>query len=363
MLRYSAHSAQFFARLLPGPGGEGAFLVGEARAYGTKAWALRVSAGGSVLWENLYEEYDASHFTAMAPMPDGGFLAAGGAEPYSPNYRGEFQYGLARRFSADGRLLWERLYGGSKRVFGAAAPMPDGGAALAGTAYAPQAEAFLMRIDPEGEPLWIASGGGASFHGLCAQADGSILAVGDMQHGDPAERRACWARFGPDGARTDLKLSDLDGVSSFRAAAPRPGGGAFLGGTAAGEAQGTERALVIATDAEGRVEWRLIVGEAPADIGLRAMAAGDDGSVLLAGRHRGHAGAPESAWAAKAAPDGALLWQSAHGQGVSAHFADAAALPDKTAYFAGSIQEKEKAEAWLMHVDAKGRPLSAKPGP
>ncbi|MDR1797386.1 MAG: DUF805 domain-containing protein [Clostridiales Family XIII bacterium] len=102
-------------------------LLVKTDSAGTKEWVKR--------WSGALED----HFYALTKAPDGTFLAAGGTRStnsgdFSSMGGNRHTDAFAVRFDQQGKVAWERLYGGDRvDWFFSAFPKPDGGFVLAGS--------------------------------------------------------------------------------------------------------------------------------------------------------------------------------------------------------------------------------------
>ncbi len=162
----------FFMGVASHPDG-GAYATGARNTTTQLGWMVRFSAAGKVLWERTLKGYGYA-LNAAAPLADGGLLVAGS----------KVVNGKQRPFlgveSASGALGWQRVwsdrlgYVGSVRTLG-------GGDLLVGLSDGPSQHATLMHTDPWG-------------HEGCAKA-GACLSK-SCDDNDPCTVDACAASGG-----------------------------------------------------------------------------------------------------------------------------------------------------------------------
>lgn len=164
---------------------------------GGDGWLVRVDGQGQKLSERSFGGSDGDQFFVMEPTSDGGFVLGGKSRSpadgnkTSPNY-GSDDFWLVR-LDAAGEVLWDRSYGGADSDYLLALkPTVDGGFILAGYSASPPGgtktapnygliDAWLVRVDAEGNPLWDVSFGGSASDDLKAVVvlpDGGFLAGG-----------------------------------------------------------------------------------------------------------------------------------------------------------------------------------------
>lgn len=139
--------------------------------YFTGSWwatkVMKLDLGGNVLWERQFKESSGEALTATA---DGGVVVTG----YNASNEGYFEglhRGMADAFllklDTDGEVEWAHTYGGSSGEEGrSVVQMADGGFLLAGWSYSTDGTfeglkdhnniaGFLIRTDPNGELEWV----------------------------------------------------------------------------------------------------------------------------------------------------------------------------------------------------------------
>jgi hypothetical protein len=99
------------------------------------AWAMKVTAGGAVEWKKTYHGDYRESFHSIIVMLDGGYVAAGSTDSFSP-HRGE--RALLMKLSSNGDIAWQRTYGRDDAQDGysygtSVVPAPDGALYVAGT--------------------------------------------------------------------------------------------------------------------------------------------------------------------------------------------------------------------------------------
>ena len=136
--------------------GDGCFMVaGYSTSFGAEGgdiYLLKIDASGDLLWEKTFGGSGAESAFSMAEY-DGdvyvsGFTTSGDAV-------GGDAYLL--KVNSTGALLWDRTYGGSGAEAASSVIMLDGGdAVLAGysTSVGRDANVYMVRVDPSGEPVW-----------------------------------------------------------------------------------------------------------------------------------------------------------------------------------------------------------------
>ena len=71
-------------------------------------WVMKLAAGGAVEWKKIYHEVFRESLKSIIATPDGGYVAAGSTDSFSP-HRGE--RALLMKFFSNGDIEWQRTYG------------------------------------------------------------------------------------------------------------------------------------------------------------------------------------------------------------------------------------------------------------
>ncbi|QNF31554.1 T9SS type A sorting domain-containing protein [Adhaeribacter swui] len=130
-------------------------------------WLLKVDANGNRLWDKTYGGNNNDYLTDVTPTKDGGFLLGGysnsdvGFEksegqlgPITPNvsYSG-FDYWIIK-INKSGKILWDKVYGGTQSDRLAALVKSPEGYVLAGTSSSPPG-AYKSEKSRGGDDYWL----------------------------------------------------------------------------------------------------------------------------------------------------------------------------------------------------------------
>ena len=233
----------------------------------TDFWAVRIGAGGDLIWENSFGGSNSDNLHAVVQTADGGFLLAGtsssGADGNKTNASfGSSDFWIVRTDSA-GHKLWDRAYGGtgSDDLWRVRA-LPDGSFLLGGSSSSPASgnktspnfggyDFWLVHVDAKGDPLWDRSFGGTDREELRVlerAADGGLLLAGYSE--SPAGTNKTSPCFG--GLDFWLVRADANGNKVWEAsfggsgpdfaiaAQPATNGGWIVGGVSASETNGNK---------------------------------------------------------------------------------------------------------------------------
>jgi putative intracellular protease/amidase len=217
LARFDAAGEVVWARSFGGPGTEygndvlavpgGWVATGFTTSSGAGSrdvLLVRFDRSGEVVWSHTFGDVGPEEGVALAPAGEG-FLVAGWI---ASEGTGEEDV-LVLRTDAEGRLVWQRTYGGHRSETGnGLCPSGDGGhylSASTGTFGGSNSDLWLLRLDAAGDTLWTRAYGprgrrGYGFdwgNGMAAADDGGVLLFG---YTDSVDIMDGWAvRVGTDG--------------------------------------------------------------------------------------------------------------------------------------------------------------------
>lgn len=170
-------------------------LPGQTHFGGADAFVVKLDAAdGDPVWTHQFGTSGHDDATSVAVDADGNVLVAGltaGAFP-GQSHLGEVD-AFVRKLDADGEPVWTRQFGsdGNDPAFGLAidtrgdlvvSGYTDG--VLDGASPAGNADAFAIKLDPDGERLWTQQYGTVESdygNGVAVDARGFVLLVGTTQ--------------------------------------------------------------------------------------------------------------------------------------------------------------------------------------
>ena len=240
---------------------------------------------GTALWDRTYGGIASDVPEAIAVLPDGGFALAGSTQSKGAGFR---DFWLVRTDS-DGTLLWDRTYGGhSEDRGGRFAVLIDGGFALVGTTQSKgdgKGDAWLVRTDSEGAPLWDKTYGGPEYDfgfAVAVLPDGGFALLGATQS-KGSGNEDCWLiRTDPWGTLLWDKIYGGSGWERCSLITVLPDGGLALSGFTSSKGAGATDAWLVRTDASGTLLWDQTYG-GPAGDSASSVAVLPYGGFAFAG--------------------------------------------------------------------------------
>ncbi len=342
---------------------DGGFIAaGRTKSFGagnTDAWVVKLDASGDVEWAKAYGGTDDDRAYAAVPTSDGGYAVVGGT--WSWHAPGDDWYGLwVFKLDASGEIVWQQVYGGHPdddddhwEILETA----DGGLLLAGMNSVADDQAWILRLDAQGDVSWqrtVGGSGNEAFYSVDATADGGWIAAGITTSAGQGLTDALVARLDASGGVMWQKAyggDDLDYAFAVRAV---PSGGYAVAGLTYSFGPGSENIWVARLDEEGTVMWQKAYGLPGAFAEANGLAALDDGGFIVSGwLDDGQNGG--DAWLLRLDAGGAVVWSRTYGgSGYERAWSVVAAGDDFAAVGLAASLGAGYWDAWILKVDAVG---------
>ena len=148
-------------------------------------YLAKLDTHGKIVWQIAFGGTDEERGNAVVETSDG-YVAVGSTESFGLNYKDIYVVKTDKK----GRFLWQRRYGGSRddEAFGAIA-LKDGSVVITGRSESFSRrkgfELYLAKIDRDGRLLWERTYGGEdddAGYSLVQADDGGLVVVGERQH-------------------------------------------------------------------------------------------------------------------------------------------------------------------------------------
>lgn len=156
-------------------------------------WVVKINKSGTLLWEKSYGGKEIDEAYQIVPTSDGNFLIVG--DTRSSDQDVTAQYGGADvwviKIDADGKLIWQKNYGGSSFDAARAVVKVSNGYVVTGssrssdqdvTSNKGQNDIWVIKIDEQGKLIWQKSLGGTDVdvaYGITRLQDQSLVIVGE----------------------------------------------------------------------------------------------------------------------------------------------------------------------------------------
>lgn len=285
------------------PTQDGGYIVtgdteGSISGSGT-VWVAKLDGKGSTVWEQDYEKSRRGTPSAIIATADGGYVVAGRVQSKNPDY---FD-GWVAKLDGEGKVVWERFYGGQDdENIAAISETPDGGYIFAGATQskgAGKSDAWVVKINSSGEVRWEHTYGSPND-----DAATDLIALGDQGYAIAGWTDGDLERHKRDGwiIRLDAKGNKLwehayGGRQNdvTRAIRPANSGGFIVVGTTVAQEEGSTDAWVFRVDKDGHELWHRSIGGNEND-GASAVVPQLDGAFIVVGETRSKGAGESDAW-------------------------------------------------------------------
>jgi uncharacterized delta-60 repeat protein len=268
------------------------------------------------------------------------------------------------KFASDGSLTWQRIWNGTT-IRGLGRPdvavSADGSVYVTGVTADNQNDAVLLKFDASGTLVWErAWGGAASDQGLAVATalDGSVYIAGTAESFGSSTGLFV-VKFDAAGNLVWQKISD---GAAGNAVAVASDGSVYAAGTTPRPGQiGNFDIVVLKITAAGSLVWQRTYSAGEVVDPRGRMAAGPDGSIVMAGAIQtvSRRSADIAALIVKLTSDGALVFDKQF-NGRNTETGDGVAIaPDNTIYVAGTTTTfgAGDQDAFVLHLQPTGKKL------
>lgn len=247
-------------------------------------WILRLDRDGNVLWQKTYDRGDGDQANDIQATSEGGLIVVGTS---AANRAGTQLQGAILKLDADGSIQWSRREGTHGTKLNAVRQAKDGGYVAVGstTSGSGDGEDFLiLRLDSSGARLWDlyhGSPAGAdandAANDVIETGDGGFAVVGTRSAQSPPDDDVWLVRLDPNGEPLWWLEYGSPADNSRGSGIQEMSDGTFLIG---GEHQAD--GLLFRTDSSGALIWRKRYGGALQDR-ISRLELTLDGGVIAAG--------------------------------------------------------------------------------
>ena len=295
-------------------------IVGECKSFNAERSDIcvtRVNKEGETLWRKMLGGKRKDKGVAISRAKDGNLLILGSSKSFNPS-NGYDLY--IAKLSLNGKLLWQKSFGGDRDEFaGGIAGTNDGGVLAVGSTESfskkGYRDIYIVRLDKDGNEVSVKTIGGKlndDAKALTRTADGNFIIVGsrELKHSGDADffimklnqkGEKIWART--------LGQNENDVLLSV---APTPNGGIVATGkTRSYNSEQTDLA-VMNFNKKGKLIWFKIYGFKYYDEGT-AITMTKDGGYVVAGKTNSMGKGDFDVYVLALSSRGELLWSKLYG--------------------------------------------------
>ncbi len=316
-------------------------IVGTCKSFGaqrTDICVTRMTANGKMRWRLWLGGKKKEEGRAISRAADGSILVLGSSKSYSKNYDYDL---LAAKISLEGKLVWQKTFGGKRDEFaGGISGTDDGGALLVGSSEsfgagdkniyivklnkngkvmtaqsvggikddiaasitrtrdgkfvmvgsreverAGDSDFFIMKMDQNGKKIWAKTYGGEyedSLMGVTATIDNGIVAIGKTRSYGSKQSDLTVMKYDKNGKLIWHKIYGFKYYDYGNAVATTRDGGFILAGGTNSLGKGNHSVYILALDKSGKLIWSHVYGGERKDI-AHGAARMSDGSIMVVG--------------------------------------------------------------------------------
>lgn len=272
--------------------------------------------------------------------------------------------GWAVRLDEEGKVLWERTYGGTGLdALTTVIEASRKGYYVAGVTNSKGqggVDGWVLRLDEKGEILWEQTLGGKLNDAIAASAlmaDGSVLLAGYTRSQGAGKRDAWFVKVGEDGKVVWNRAVGGKDRDEMAYITPIPGGGFAAAGITKSFGAGNADAWVILLDAQGQHVWDRKIGDAAWNA-AQFISPMPGGGFIAAGNTRSKTSGKSDVWVFRLDPQGKLLWEKSRG-GADIDYATSVHALRKGGVLVGGVTRSKGEggyDAWLIALDDGGNP-------
>ena len=320
------------------------------------AWLIKTDANGNQLWSKKFGGMgeDAAHFVQQTS--DGGYILAGYTSSF---WTSDYDVWLIKT-DASGNELWSKTFGGTNDDWTESVQQTtDGGYIVAGrtASYgAGSGDAWLIKIDPNGNQLWSKTYGGRSddnINRVQQTSDGGYILTGFTASYGAGDLDVWLIKTDANGNELWSKVFGgvaYDGAFSVRQTSD---GGYILSGATKSYGAGDADFWLLKTDSSGNESWNKTFGSTGNDWAWSVHQT-SDGGYVIAGEMESDSDRNKEAWLIKTDANGNELWNKTFG-GIKNDRATHAQQVSDGGYILVGITESYGSgneDVWLIKVSS-----------
>jgi hypothetical protein len=300
-------------------------------------WIVRVDGNGRLLWEKSFGGRAIDRGRAIVETPDHGLVIAGATESKGA---GEFDAWVIK-VDANGELLWDRHFGAAATDWvSALVATSDGGLALG--AYTQDESGgpydfWVIKLNGDGELLWERRYGGAATDwstAITETLDKGLVVVGHTESKGNGGADFWVLKLDADGEPLWDRTFGGPKLDYASAVTATRDGGIVVGGMTRSVGAGGFDIRVLKLNSSGEVIWDQTIGGAQNDW-VRAIIQTRDSGYALAGYTDSQGAGLYDVWLIKLASDGAILWERTYGDTANEWARALVEMPDGGLALAG----------------------------
>jgi pimeloyl-ACP methyl ester carboxylesterase len=307
------------------------------------------------MWQKAYGGSGQDNVRSLAPTSDGDYIAVGSTSSFGA---GSSDFWVLKLDGAGG-IVWQKTYGGSGDDVADSVVVTNDGFAVAGwtnSSSHPNSGAWVLKLDEDGNVVWQKTFGQKDAfsnlfgraHSIVATSDGGFAVAGQTA---PLYGQAWVLKLDEDGNVVWQKTYGGPYNEDANSIVATSDGGYAVAGYAESFGERNGDFWVLKLDVDGNVVWQKTLGGSGIDR-ADSVVATSDGGFALAGQSYSFGG--QNAWMLQLDGDGNVVWEKTYG-GASSDVANSlVATGDGGFAVAGGTGSFEPGGVWVLKLDGDG---------
>ena len=264
-------------------------ILGEGKSFehgGQDLYVAKLSLDGKLIWEKSFGGDRDEYAGGIAGTNDGGVLLVGDSESFSKKgYRDIYIV----RLNKDGKMLTTKTIGGKLNdEANALTRTADGNFIMAGSREiksSGDADFFLMKLNQNGEKIWARTLGekyNDVLHAIAPTPDGGIVATGKTRSYNSAQTDLPIMHFDKNGKLIWFKIYGFSYYDEGNAITMTKDGNYMVAGITNSMGKGDYDNYILTLDKKGKLLWSSTYGGTNKDI-AHGITRTTDGAVVVVG--------------------------------------------------------------------------------
>jgi len=295
-------------------------VIGTCKSFKAKRSDIcvtRLNKDGETKWRKLITGKKVDIGIAISRAKDGNLLILGHGKSFNKNHDRDI---YAAKISLDGKLMWQKSFGGERDEFAAGiAGTDDGGALLVGDSESfskkGYKDIYIVRLDKNGKMLSTKTIGGKlndEANALTRTADGNFMMVGSREIKSSGDADFFLLKLNQNGEKIWARTLGEKYNDVLHAVAPTPDGGIVATGKTRSYNSAQTDLPIMYFNKEGKLIWFKIYGFGYYDEG-NAITMTKDGNYMVAGKTNSMGKGSYDYYVLSLDPKGKLLWSGLYG--------------------------------------------------
>lgn len=295
-------------------------IIGECKSFDAvrrDICVTRVNSEGQTRWRKLVNGKKDDRGVSISRAKDGNLLILGEGKSFNDNGDQDL---YAAKLSLDGKLIWEKSFGGDRDEYAAGiAGTNDGGALIVGDSKSFSKKGYkdilITKLDAEGNIVSQHTIGGERADiakSLTRTADGNFMMVGAREVEYAGDSDFFILKLDQNGQKIWARTIGEENEDILNSVAPTPDGGIVATGTTRSFGSEQKDLSVMYFDKTGELIWHKIYGFKYNEEGA-AITMTQDGGYMIAGSTNSMGKGDYDIYVIALDSKGSLIWSDIYG--------------------------------------------------